>query len=71
MKNRFAATGVLIIATLGFMFQAGCTPTKSSAQLTEDIRRNVYWESRMLAEDVALFLMTDHPTRLSKWHYTQ
>ncbi len=71
MKNRFAATGVLIIATLGFMFQAGCTPTKNIEQVNEDIRRNVHWETRMLADDVALFLMTDHPTRLSKWHYRQ
>ena len=71
MKNRFAATGVLIIATLAFMFQAGCTPTKNVAQVTEDVRRNAYWESRMLMEDIALFLMTDHPTRTSKWHYTQ
>jgi len=71
MKNRFAAMSVLIVATLGFVFQAGCTPTKSESQVNEDIQRNVYWESRMLADDIALFMMTDHNTRLSRWHYTQ
>ena len=71
MKNRFAAMSVLIIATLAFMFQAGCTPTKSNAQVNEDVQRNAYWETRMLTDDIALFLMTDHPTRTSRWHYTQ
>jgi hypothetical protein len=71
MKNRFAAMSVLIVATLAFMFQAGCTPTKSEAQVNEDIQRNAYWESRMFVEDWGLFLMTDRNTRLSRWHYTQ
>ena len=60
----------MIVGAFCWTLLAGCGPhlTETSPELAHRHQRQADIEMLELREDIELFLLMEHPSRLSKWH---
>ena len=70
MSRRFLATILCFAAAFLALIQVGCaTPTRSAQENLYRYGRYGDWEAKMLVEDIELFCLMDHESRLSRWKF--
>jgi hypothetical protein len=62
--------GFLLLGLLaGLSLLTGCaTLTRSADDVAAGYRRQLTYEMRMLADDTNFALLSDRPSRLTRWH---
>lgn len=60
---------LLTVGAVCWLTQVGCSGnmTETPAEIAHRQRRVVDVDTKLLSEDVELFLLTDRPSRLTKW----